>query len=100
MFIHLIFLGTVVTINNTQPGRTFRGFLVIAHVPGQNNALIGQFTPGNANQQTLDCGAVLNVAPPNPTATIAHSNAGRQDFTSQTMTWQAPTGADGTVDFR
>ena len=94
----LVSLGIVVTINNTQPGQTFRGFLVIAHVPGQNNALIGQFTPGNANQQTLDCASVLGV--PNPTATIAHSNAARQNFVSQTMTWQAPADGDGTVDFR
>lgn len=98
MFILLVFLVTVVTINNTQPGRTFRGFLVVAHMPGENNTLIGEFTPGNANQQLLNCSEILNVS--NSMAMITHNNGGRLNFASQTMTWQAPADADGTVDFR
>ena len=58
--------------------------------------LLGAFTPQNANQQTLDCDSVGAAT----TATIAHSNNGRTQFSSMTFMWQAPSGSDGTVDFR
>ena len=77
---------------------TFRGFLVIAHLPGQNNSVIGTFTPQNANQQTLNC----DLAMANALGTVGHSNAAPNtvDFTSQEMIWQAPADSNGTVDFR
>ena len=75
---------------------TFTGFLVIAHVPGQNGMLLGTFTPQNSNQQTLDCDAVGASTQ----ATVTHSNSARTQFSSMTFSWIAPTGADGTVDFR
>ena len=68
--------------------------MVIAHVPGQNNTLLGQFIPQNANQQTLNCSGL------NPEATIAHNNPARTDFQSMQFMWQAPADANGTVDFR
>ena len=68
--------------------------MVIAHVPGQNDTLLGQFIPQNANQQTLNCSGL------NPEATIAHNNPARTDFQSMQFMWQAPTDANGTVDFR
>ena len=74
---------------------TFRGFIVKAHVPGQDQMLLGQFIP-QANQRTLDCD---NVGAANA-ATVAHSNSARTNFQSMTFTWQAPSGADRTVDFR
>ena len=74
---------------------TFRGFIVKAHVPGQNQMLLGQFT-AQANQQTLNCDNA-GVA---TTATIAHSNNAQMDFQNMTFTWQAPSGSDGVVDFR
>ena len=75
---------------------TFRGFLVIAHVPGQNNMLLGQFMPQNNNQQTVQC----DPTGANGMASIAHSNSARQDFQRMTFMWQAPTNADGMVNFR
>lgn len=68
---------------------------MIAHVPGQVDMLLGEFTPDpNANQQTLDCDAVgVNIA-----SAIGHNRA--EDRNSQTMMWQAPSDADGMVDFR
>ena len=65
---------------------TFRGYLVIAHVPGQNDTLLGQFMPQNANQQTLNCDAIGA----NPVATVAHNNPARTDFQSMQFMWQAP----------
>ena len=82
-----------VILNGTE---TFRGFLVIAHVPGQNGMLLGRFIPRNSNQQTLDCDAVGAATQ----ATVTHSNSGLTRFSSMTFTWEAPAGADGTVDFR
>ena len=76
---------------------TFRGFLVIAHVPGQNDMLLGQFMPQNSNQQTVDCDAVGA----NSAASIAHRNpAPSQDFQRMDLIWQAPSGANGFVNFR
>ena len=76
---------------------TFRGYVVIAHVPGQNNTLLGQFVPQNASQQTYNCDPVgVNAA-----AAITHNNPDpRIDFTSMQFMWQAPADANGTVDFR
>ena len=68
--------------------------MVIAHMPGQNNTLLGQFIPQNANQQTLNCSGL------NPEATIAHNNPSRTNFQSMQFMWQAPADANGTVDFR
>ena len=77
---------------------SFIGFLVIAHVPGQNNMLLGTFTPQNGNQQNIQCdpSGASNLAQ----ASVAHSNSGRTQFSSQTFMWQAPSSSDGTVDFR
>ena len=58
--------------------------------------LLGAFTAQNSNQQILDCDDVGTA----PTATVAHSNNARTQFPSMTFTWRAPSGADGTVDFR
>ena len=91
---YLIFVILIVTLTGTM--NTFRGYMVIAHVPGQNDTLLGQFIPQNANQQTLNCDAVGA----NPAATIAHNNPGRTDFQSMQFMWQAPADANGTVDFR
>ena len=33
-------------------------------------------------------------------ATVAQSNRAKTNFQSMTFTWQAPSGSDGTVDFR
>ena len=84
---------TIVTLSGTN---TFLGFLVIAHVPGQNNMLLGVFTPQNANQQTLNCDDVGAAT----AATVAHRNSGRTPFSTMTFMWQAPAGSAGTVDFR
>ena len=78
---------------------TFRGYMVIAHVPGQNDTLLGQFVPQNANQQTLDCSDV-NGGGIGVNATIAHNNPQGTDFQSMQFVWQAPVEANGTVDFR
>ena len=83
----------IVTLSGTE---TFRGFLVIAHAPGQNGMLLGRFIPRNSNQQTLDCDAVGAATQ----ATVTHSNSGLTQFSSMTFTWEAPAGADGMVDFR
>ena len=74
----------------------FLGFLVIAHVPSQAGMLLGQFTPQNSNQQTLNCDSVGA----NTQATVAHSNSGRTTFSTMSFIWTAPTDSDGTVDFR
>ena len=82
-------------LRNTQ-SQTFRGFLVIAHVPGQNTMLLGQFLPQNSNQQTIDCDTVGAATQ----ATITHRNAASTDFSQMNFMWQAPSGANGTVNFR
>ena len=87
------YIHVAVTMRGTN---TFRGFLVIAHVPTQNQMLLGQFIPQNSNQQTLNCDAVGASTQ----ATVAHSNSARTDFQSMTFRWQAPSASDGTVDFR
>ena len=58
--------------------------------------LLGAFTPQNVNQQTLNCDGVGAAT----TATVAHSNDARTQFSSMTFMWQAPSDSDGTVDFR
>ena len=84
-----------VTLSGTND---FLGFLVIAHIPGMNSNLLGAFNPLNTNQQNLQCdpNGVLGQA------TVAHTRANndRNPFSSMTFMWQAPSGSDGTVDFR
>ena len=74
----------------------FRGFLVIAHVPGQDQMLLGAFdvSQSGSTQQTLDCDSVGA----NNAAAVGHNPA--QDFTSVDFMWQAPSDADGMVNFR
>ena len=71
-----------------------RGFLVIAHVPSSPLMLLGQFVVGAGNQQTLNCDA----AGVNTQAAIGHSQ--QINAQSTMFSWTAPSGADGTVDFR
>ena len=76
----------------------FRGFLVIAHVPGEDHMLLGTFTPQNKSQQTVNCsftGASNEMA-----STIGHNNSAKIDFQSITTKWTAPSDKDGMVDFR
>ena len=75
---------------------TFRGFLVIAHVPGQDNMLLGQFIPQNSQQQNVPCDSIGA----NDMASIAHRNPSSENFMSQTFMWQAPDEDDGLVNFR
>ena len=75
---------------------SFRGFLVVAHLPGHNTTLLGRFVPQNINQQTVACDA-LGV---NNQSAIGHSNPASADFQSQELVWQAPPHQDGVVDFR
>ncbi len=82
------------TLSGSSTNR-FRGFIVKAHVPGQDLMLLGQFIP-QTSQRTLDCD---DVGAANA-ATVAHSNSARTNFQSMTFTWRAPSGSDGTVDFR
>ena len=71
---------------------------MIAHVPGQNEVLLGDFIPepGNANQQTLAC----DSTGANNDAAISHSNIGGRTFESVQFMWQAPNDGDGMVNFR
>ena len=88
--------SSIVTVKSSTA--TFRGFLVIAHVPGEDHMLLGSFTPQNGSQQTVNCsftGASNEVA-----STIAHNNSAKLDFQSITTKWTAPSGKDGMVDFR
>lgn len=88
------FFPTAVNLTGSASNQMFRGFLVIAHVPGQNDTIIGQFTPQSPKQQNLDCDPVgANMGP-----TVGHTN--RADVTTEVLSWTAPSGADGTVDFR
>ena len=101
MVAHLPFLTTscfvhAVTVNGTES--TFRGFLVMAHVPGEDNMLLGSFTPQNKSQQTLNCS--FTGATNEMKSTIAHNNSDRIDFQSIAMKWTAPEDKDGMVDFR
>ena len=76
---------------------TFRGFLVIAHVPGDEDVLLGQFLPQDLHQLTLNCDP-MGV---NNAAAIGHDNQDpRLDFQSVEMVWQAPSDANGVVHFR
>ena len=77
---------------------TFRGFLVIAHVPGEDRMLLGTFTPQNGSQQILDCS--VTRASNEAQSTIAHNNSERNDFQNMTFSWTAPSNEDGMVDFR
>ena len=77
---------------------TFRGFLVIAHVPGVDHMLLGSFTPQNGSQQTLNCS--FTGASNEMESTIAHNNSAKIDFQSITTEWMAPSDHNGMVDFR
>ena len=92
----LTYLFFILQLIVTLSGATdFRGFLVIAHVPGQNMMLLGQFSSAQANHQILDCDIAMGV---NSQAAIGHS--GRINAPSTTFMWTAPNGPDGMVDFR
>ena len=86
----------IVTIKGSNS--TFRGFLVIAHVPGEDHMLLGSFIPQNKSQQTLNCS--FTRASNEMESTISHSNSAKIDFTSITTKWKAPSDKDGMVDFR
>ena len=75
---------------------TFRGFLVIAHVPGHNQELLGRFIPQNSNQQTIAC----DEHGINNESAIGHSNTVPVDFLNMELVWQAPSRDGGMVDFR
>lgn len=90
---HGIFL---VTIKGSTS--TFNGFLVIAHVPGEDHMLLGSFTPQNGSQHTLNCS--FTGASNEMESTIGHSNSAKIHFQSITTKWTAPTDKDGMVDFR
>ena len=77
---------------------TFRGFIVIAHVPGKDHMLLGTFTPQNGSQQTLDCS--FTGASNEMESTIGHKNSAKIDFQSITTKWKAPSEKSGMVDFR
>lgn len=77
---------------------TFRGFLVIAHVPGEDHMLLGSFTPQNGSQQTLNCS--FTGASNEMESTLGHRNSAKIDFQSITTKWTAPSDKDGMVDFR
>ena len=82
----------------TGSDATFRGFLVIAHVPGEDHMLLGTFLPQNKSQQTLNCS--FTGASNEMQSTIAHNNTKKIDFLRMTMMWKAPAEKDGMVDFR
>ena len=82
----------IVTLSGTVAD--IRGFLVIAHIPGSPLTLLGQFVMGAGNQQILNCDA----AGVNAQAAIGHNQ--RINAPSTMFSWMAPSGPDGTVDFR
>jgi hypothetical protein len=90
------YLNIIVTVKGSKS--TFRGFLVIAHVPGEDHMLLGTFTPQNGSQQTLNCS--FTGASNEMESTITHNNSAKIDFQSITTKWKAPSGKDGMVDFR
>ena len=93
--VHYNFID-VVTLKGSNA--TFRGFLVIAHVPGEDHLLLGSFIPQNKSQQTLDC-SVTGASSENESA-VGHSNSDWLNFQSMTLKWKAPLDSDGTVNFR
>ena len=92
----ILILNIVVTVKGSTS--TFRGFLVIAHVPGEDHMLLGSFTPQNKSQQTLNCS--FTGASNEMESTITHNNSAKIDFQNITTKWKAPSGKDGMVDFR
>ena len=86
----------VPAVNIVGTNNSFRGFLMVAHLPGHNTTLLGRFIPQNINQQTVACDE-LGV---NNESAIGHSNPASADFQSQELMWQAPLQQDGVVDFR
>ena len=85
-----------VTLNGSA--MTFRGFLVIAHVPGEDHILLGSFIPQNKSQQTLDCS--ITGASNERESTVGHNNSALVDFHSIILKWRAPAEQHGMVDFR
>ena len=85
-----------VTIKGSN--NTFHGFIVIAHVPGNDSMLLGTFTPLNGSQQTVDCSAT--GASNEKESSLGHKNTPRTDFHYITTKWTAPSDVDGMVDFR
>ena len=79
----------------TLSGAEFRGFLVIAHVPGQPLMLLGAFTTEAGNQQVIE---ECDTVGANMQAAIGHSQ--RLSVTSTTFSWTAPSDGDGMVNFR
>ena len=94
----IFFTITIIVVTVKGSKSTFRGFLVIAHVPGEDHMLLGTFTPQNGSQQTLNCS--FTGASNEMESTIAHNNSAKIDFQSITTKWKAPSGKDGMVDFR
>ena len=82
---------------NGNSTNTFRGFIVKAHIPGNDWALVGRFIPQNMYQQTLPCD--IHYGGGANEATVAHSNNALVDFQNMTFTWQAPSCCDGMVNF-
>ena len=91
-------INTVHAVSLVGSTATFRGFLVIAHIPGEDHMLLGSFTPQNESQQTLNCS--FTGASNEMESTIAHHNPDKIDFQNMTMMWTAPSDEDGMVDFR
>ena len=96
--VHSMLLSILYIVTVKGSKSTFRGFLVIAHVPGEDHMLLGTFTPQNGSQQTLNCS--FTGASTEMESTIAHNNSAKIDFQSITTKWKAPSGKDGMVDFR
>ena len=92
----IVFNCVAVTLTGSE--KTFRGFLVIAHVPGEDHFLLGSFIPQNGSQQILNCS--VTGASSEMESTIAHNNSDLIDFKNITMKWKAPSDQDGMVDFR
>ena len=94
--IAIYFLDIVLAVKILATASTFRGFLMVAHLPGHNSTHLGQFIPQNINQRTLPCDE-LGV---NNQSAIGHFNLASIDFQSVELMWQAPQQNDGVVDFR
>ena len=67
------------------------------YIPGKEDVLLGQFLPQDLHQTTLNCD-LMGV---NNAAAIGHNNQDPTlEFESVEMVWQAPSDANGVVDFR
>ena len=88
-------IGAVTLKGSKAP---FRGFLVMAHVPGEDHMLLGSFIPQNERQQTLNCS--FTGASNERESTIVHNNSELLNFQSMILKWRAPSSSNGLVDFR